>query len=75
MKLIFGALAGLFLVTGCAYSIKEIDISKAAPACVRECTGNYSACVTGGPVIGAKTETLRACQEAYSVCIATCPAK
>lgn len=66
---------GAALVAGCAYSIKDVDASKAAPACVRECTGTYSACVAGGPSVGFKTELLRACGDAYGVCIATCPAK
>lgn len=62
-------------LTGCAYSIKDIDTSKADPVCVRQCTGSYSSCVSGGPSIGFKTETLRACGEAYSVCISACPVK
>ncbi len=66
---------GAVLVSGCAYSIKDVDVSKAAPACVRECTAPYSACVSGGPSVGFKTETLRACSDAYAVCIANCPVK
>jgi hypothetical protein len=66
---------GAALVSGCAYSIKDVDVSKAAPMCVRECTATYSACVSGGPSVGLKTETLRACGDAYAVCIASCPAK
>lgn len=62
-------------VAGCASSIKDVDASKAAPACVRECTATYSACVTGGPSVGFKTELLRACGDAYSICIANCPAR
>lgn len=61
------------LLSGCAYSIAEIDISHADKVCVREkCLAQYSTCAAGGPVIGAKTETLRACQEAYQICISTC---
>lgn len=60
---------------GCAYSISDIDISKSDPACVRQCTTTYSSCVSGGNQIGFKTETLRACQESYKVCVQTCPAK
>lgn len=63
------------LLTGCAYSIKDVDTSKAEPSCVRQCTTSYSSCVSGGPSIGFKTETLRACGEGYSVCISTCPPK
>lgn len=63
------------LLTGCAYSIKDVDTSKSEPSCVRQCTTSYSSCVSGSPSIGFKTETLRACGEAYSVCISTCPTK
>lgn len=68
-------LALTLTLSGCAYSIAEIDTSKAEPGCVRQCASTYSQCVTGGPQIGAKTETLRACREAYAVCISTCQAK
>jgi len=69
---------GLILVitgwlAGCAYSISEIDVSKSEPSCVRQCTSIYSSCVSGGNQVGFKTETLRACQESYKVCVQTCP--
>lgn len=67
--LIFIALAG------CAYSIKDIDVSKADSICTRQCTATYSQCVSTGPSVGFKTETLRACKEAYEICISTCPSK
>jgi len=63
------------LLQGCAYSISEIDLSKTEPVCARQCTANYSSCVSGGNQIGFKTETLRACREAYSACVQTCPSK
>ena len=65
----------ILLLSGCAYSISDIDVSKTEPNCARECTKTYSSCVSGGNQVGFKTETLRACKEAYSVCINTCPAK
>lgn len=64
-----------FALSGCAYSISDINVSNFEPSCVRECSATYSSCVSGGPQIGAKTETLRACREAYSVCVNTCPQK
>ncbi len=66
---------GFLLLTGCAYSISDIDVSETEPNCARQCTATYSSCVSGGNQVGFKTETLRACKEAYSVCIKTCPAK
>lgn len=62
-------------LSGCAYSIADIDVSKKEPDCARQCTANYSQCVQAGPVVGFKTETLRACREAYAACVSTCPAK
>ena len=60
-------------LSGCAYSISDIDVSNVDPACVRECSKTYSECVSGGNQVGFKTETLRACKEGYEVCIKTCP--
>jgi hypothetical protein len=68
-------MTAMLALSGCAYSIKKIDVSNFEPACVRQCTDSYSSCVSQGNQIGFKTETLRACQEAYSVCVNTCPAK
>jgi hypothetical protein len=62
-------------LSACAYSISDIDVSKFEPACVRQCSTTYSACVSGGNQVGFKTETLRACQESYKVCVNTCPVK
>ncbi len=65
----------VLLLTGCAYSIKDIDVSKAQQKCVRECSSNYSSCVSNGNQVGFKTETLRACKESFEICVNTCPAK
>jgi hypothetical protein len=63
------------LLTGCAYSISDIDVTKTEPVCTRQCTATYSACVSGGNQVGFKTETLRACREGYAACVQTCPEK
>ena len=68
-------LVALLVFSGCAYSISKIDISNTEPKCARECSNTYSQCVSGGPSVGFKTETLRACGEAYQICIKTCPRK
>ena len=73
MKIIF--LSALVVLSGCAYSIKDVDVSKSEPNCVRECSKSYSQCASTGPAVGFKTETLRACKESYEVCISTCPSK
>ena len=75
MKMAIFAIGLAFLLSGCSYSIKEIDVSDLDPECVRQCTASYSSCVSQGNQIGFKTETLRACQEAYSICVNTCPKK
>ena len=65
----------IIAISGCAYSISKIDITKIESNCARECIKSYSQCVSGGPSVGAKTETLRACREGYQACIQTCPSK
>lgn len=76
MRALLISLMTIFTLVGCAYSIADIDVSKADPACVRQqCLASYSPCVSGGNQVGFKTETLRACQEAYKVCVQTCPVK
>jgi hypothetical protein len=75
MKLTLSFVLPVMLILGCAYSITDIDISKSEPSCVRQCSTNYSSCVSHGNQIGFKTETLRACRESYAVCVQTCPAK
>ncbi len=71
----FTATIVVTVLAGCAYSIKDIDVSKVESNCARECTAIYSSCVSGGNQIGSKMETLRACKEGYEACITTCPAK
>ena len=68
-------LAMLVILSGCAYSISNVDITNTESNCARECSKVYSQCVSGGPSVGFKTETLRACGEAYQICIKTCPTK
>lgn len=63
------------LLSACAYSITDIDITKSEPVCVRQCSTSYSSCVSQGNQVGFKTETLRACRESYAVCVQTCPIK
>ena len=75
MNKLIGLLILVMLVSGCAYSIKNIDVSGIDPICTRECTTSYSTCASGGVKVGFNTETLRACKEAYSIGVSTCPAK
>lgn len=74
-RLTFTITIAVIVLFGCAYSIKDIDISKIESNCARQCTTSYSSCVSGGNQVGFKTETLRACKEGYEACIKTCPAK
>jgi hypothetical protein len=73
IRIVVGLVA-LMSGAGCAYSIKDVDISRVQPDCARQCTVTYSSCIQTGPIIGSKMETLRACHDAYAVCIQTCPA-
>ena len=72
---IFLLCTSIIYLSGCAYSIKDIDVSGLEPECVRACSTSYSSCVSQGNQVGFKKETLRACQESYVVCTNTCPAK
>ena len=74
-KLHYLSMLLITVMLGCAYSIADIDVSKSEPVCVRQCSTNYSSCVSQGNQIGFKTETLRACRESYAVCVQTCPTK
>lgn len=74
IRLLFSLSLVAFL-SGCAYSISEINVSQYEPSCVRQCTQTYSACVSQGNQVGFKTETLRACKESYEICTKTCPVK
>jgi len=71
MKRLLGLTVIMFL-TGCAYSISDIDVSNKEPICIRGCANTYSACASKSQV-GLKTETLRACRESYLICTNTCP--
>jgi len=75
MKLLISATVAVTLLSGCAYSIRDIDVSKVESNCARQCTATYSSCVSGRNQVGFKTETLRACKEGYEACIKTCPEK
>ncbi len=73
MKHIYISLLSVSIFSGCSYSIKDIDISGKDSTCVRECSKTYSYSISQGSQIGFKTETLRAAQEAYTICVKTCP--
>jgi len=44
-----GVLLSLY---GCAYSIKDVDVSGLESSCVRECSKSYSSCVSQGNQVG-----------------------
>lgn len=68
-------LVAVVALSACSYSIKDVNVNGKEPACVRQCSGSYSSCVSQGPSVGFQTETLRACRDAYEVCTSTCPAQ
>jgi hypothetical protein len=73
MRVVLGLIGVVLSLNGCAYSIKEVDTSRVTPECVRQCSTTYSSCVSGGNQVGFKTETLRACRDAYEICVNSCP--
>lgn len=77
-KKIISVMALLMVVslTGCTTTnLSDININKAEPNCARQCTANYSQCISGWTQIGFRTETLTACKEALKLCVQTCPDK
>jgi hypothetical protein len=73
--LLFAMTIALTLLAGCAYSIRDIDVSKVDPACAKVCKANYSACVPDEDKTVSITEAVTVCKEGYEACIKTCPAK
>ena len=69
MKKLIGLLVLVMAVSGC----ENKDASGLDPICTSECTANYSKCASGGSEVGVNAETVKACKEAYSMCIDVCP--
>jgi hypothetical protein len=65
----------LTLLAGCAYGIRDDDVSQVDPACVKVCKANYSSCVPDEDKAVSITEAITTCKEGYEACIKTCPAK
>jgi hypothetical protein len=61
----------LMVTTGCVHSITDIDTSKKNQACVRECSGVYSRCLSGAFGIAAQN----GCGDGFKVCSNSCPDK
>ena len=69
------------LLSACAgatpqQSVETVDLSKKEPACVRECSTTYSACIqragfTTNRLVA--NDILRACGGALKICADTCP--
>lgn len=60
-----------FLLAGCV-GISDVDVKKVEPACARQCTNTYSACVSA-PSVGTPTGLYYQCKEALKLCLQTCP--
>lgn len=77
--ILIGVLA--LLLSACAgatpqQSVETVDLSKKEPACVRECSTTYSACIqragfTDNRLVA--NDILRACGGALKICADTCP--
>lgn len=69
----FAAASLAIALAACSsYRIDDIDLTHKEQTCARECTATYSFCVSEG---GRNSGILRACRDAYSACVSTCPAK
>jgi len=65
-------LSGCGLV-GCV-QVSDVDLSGFEPTCARQCTANYSACVSGGsPAVGTPTVVAYECKKGLKLCAQTCP--
>lgn len=58
------------LLAGCV-SLSDIDVSKYEQTCARQCTSEYSRCVSGLQMTA--TATYYQCKQGMSVCLQTCP--
>jgi hypothetical protein len=63
------------LLSGCAYGIRDVDVSKVEPACVGQCKADYKSCVPDVDKKVSITEAVTICKEGYEACIKTCPAQ
>ena len=70
----FSVIYLLSLFSGCTASIKDVDISNADQECARQCTANYSSCVSVTS-IGVPYTLRSACKESFEKCIQTCPGR
>ena len=71
MKLLTLCCLAIVAMTGCVRSISDIDTSKKNQACVRDCSGVYSRCLSGAFGIAAQN----GCGEGFKVCSNACPDK
>ena len=72
MKSLIYAIPAILLLTGCARSITDIDISHADKGCVRQCTMAYSSSISL-PVLN--TMAMNRAADSYEVCVKTCEQK
>jgi hypothetical protein len=72
MKYLSGLMC-ILVVSGCV-STNDVDVTKTEPVCARQCTANYSACVST-PSVGTPTVLFYQCKEALKLCLQTCPPK
>lgn len=60
---------GVMLMSGCARSIADIDVSHADKGCVRQCTMAYSSSVS---LPFANTIAMNRAADSYEICVKTC---
>jgi len=69
------------LLSACAgatpqQSLEAVDLKNKEPACVRECSTTYSACIQRAGITDNRliaNDILRACGGALKICADTCP--
>lgn len=59
------------VISGCAVSTADIDVSNKDAVCARGCSNSFSNCI--GSAFG--HPALLSCREGLKLCVQTCPAK
>lgn len=72
MKSLIYVILAILLLSGCARSIADIDISHADKSCVRQCTIAYSSSIS---LPFANTMAMNRAADSYEVCVKTCTDK
>jgi len=72
MRKVFSLLTIIVFLSGCA-STSDIDLSKVEPTCGKECSANYSTCLSKFSLFPIHQQNV--CTDALKLCAQSCPAR